>query len=366
MSGEQTPRPRFIFSLTTSPTRINELRPTINSLLSQSYSASHIRINIPLKFGRTGEEYVIPDWLSSTPGIRIHRCELDYGPGTKLVPTILQPCEDATDDDWVVTVDDDIRYQPFLLEELAKVIVANGRKYTYGVSGCRITEYALNGKSALSLSAFYDNIAGNDIILEAYCAIAYQRKELFADKEHFKSYIDATLNASRECKFSDDVVFSNYSIMRGNKNYLVFGKVLCRPRFWAEGCVRDVGNKADALHEMKDWDSPEARYIRVFDFLREKGMLHLQILNLDASSGPFVVGAVEVARDAKAAPIPNSRKKKALLSLWNFANKVKTTIKPDEYNALHTIAGLYDKKDKCFDITFVNEKKGIACKVNLN
>jgi hypothetical protein len=355
------PLPRFIFSLTTSPTRINELRPTIDSLLAQTYRAHHIRINVPFKFGRTGEEYVIPEWLEAIPDIRIHRCVDDYGPGTKLVPSVLAPCDDALADDWIVTVDDDIRYQPFLLEELAKVIVKSGRKYTYGVSGCRITDYQRDGKSALSLSAFYDNIAGDDIILEAYCAIAYPR-ELFGDD--FSSYIENTLMKTRECKFSDDVVFSNYSIMRGNTNYLVFGQILCRPRFWADGCVRDVGNGADALHEMKEWDSPEARYIRVFDQLREQGMLHLKVLKLDHTSGPFKVGVKELPKQSY--PIPTSRKNKAIKALWNFTNPVKSQITPEEYNAIQIVINLYLKKENCYEVTFVNEKKGIACKISLN
>jgi hypothetical protein len=353
--------PRFIFSLTTSPTRIAELQPTITSLLNQTYKAAHIRVNIPYKFGRTGEEYVIPEWLEATPGVRIHRCEVDYGPGTKLVPTVLTKCPDATDTDWIVTVDDDIRYQPFLLEELAKVIVASGRKYTYGVSGCRITDYELDGKRAFSLSAFYDNIAGNDIILEAYCAIAYPRELFAAD---FESYVENTLMKTRECKFSDDVVLSNYSIMRGNLNYLVFGNVLCRPRFWAEGCVRDVGNKADALHEMKDWDSPEARYIRVFNQLREQDMLHLKVLVLDTGSGPFKVGIKELPRQSAA--IPTSRKNRAVKALWGFANPVKSQLTQDEYNAIQAVVNLYIKKENCYEVSFVNEKKGIACRVNLN
>jgi hypothetical protein len=352
---------RFIFSLTTSPTRIAELQPTITSLLNQTYKAAHIRINVPYKFGRTGEEYVIPEWLENTPGVRIHRCDTDYGPGTKLVPTVLSKCADSDDSDWIVTVDDDIRYQPFLLEELAKVITTSGRKYTYGVSGCRITDYQLDGKRALSLSAFYDNISGADIILEAYCAIAYPRELFAAD---FESYVEKTLMKTRECKFSDDVVLSNYSIMRGNMNYLVFGNVLCRPRFWADGCVRDVGNQADALHEMKDWDSPEARYIRVFDQLREEGMLHLKVLTLDEGSGPFKVGVKEIPRQPHA--IPTSRKNRAIKALMSFTNAAKSQITPDEYNAVQILSNLYLKKDNCYEVTFVNEKKGIACKVNLN
>ena len=363
--------PRFIFSLTTSPTRILELEPTIRSLLAQTYQASHIRLNVPLRFGRTGEEYVIPEWLGAIPNVRIHRCEVDYGPGTKLVPSVLEPCADARDDDWIVTVDDDIRYQPFLLEELAKVISSNGRKYTYGVSGCRITDYELNGERALSLSAFYDNIAGDDIILEAYCAIAYPR-ELFEDRPAaaavppmtFREYVDKTLLATKECKFSDDVVLSNYSLMRGNLNYLVFGKILSRPRFWADGCVRDVGNNADALHEMKDWDSPEARYIRVLDQLRDQNMLRLKIRVLSDADGPFQVGLKELP--APTTTITTSRKNKVIKNVWSFTNKVKSIIKEEEYNAIRIVINMYIKSNKCYELTFVNEKKGIVCKVHLN
>ncbi len=355
--------PRFIFSLTTSPTRINTIQPTINSLINQTYKASHIRINIPYKFGRTGEEYVIPEFLLNNDAIHIHRCEIDYGPATKLVPTIIEPCSNADENDWVVTVDDDINYQPFLLEELAKTILRDGRKNTYGVSACRIVEYDLNGKKSHSLCAFYDNIAGDDIILEAYCAIAYPRKELFSDLEHFKKYVNDTLLVSRECKFSDDVVLSNYSIMRGNKNYLVFGNVLCRPRFWAEGCVRDVGNKEDALHLMNDWDSPQTRYIKVFDFLKEKDLLHLKILQMTPEMGPF---ATRITPAESTSPhIPNGRKRKVIEMLVNFTNKAKTNIAAADHTSLQQISHLYMKKDSCFNVAFFNEKKGIAASYDL-
>jgi hypothetical protein len=358
-----TEKPRFIFSLTTSPTRINTIEQTINSLINQSYKATHIRINIPNKFGRTGEEYVIPEFLLNNEYVKIHRCEIDYGPATKLVPSVIDACSDATENDWIVTVDDDINYQPFLLEELSKTILQDGRRNTYGVSACRIVEYNLNGSNSHSLCAFYDNIAGDDIILEAYCAIAYPRKELFSDLEHFKTYINETLLVSKECKFSDDVVLSNYSIMRGNKNYLVFGNVLCRPRFWADGCVRDVGNKDDALHLMNDWDSPQTRYIKVFDFLREKKLLHLNILKMTPDIGPFSARITQIQSDSPY--IANGKKRKMLELFWNFIGKAKDNINSIDYNTLQQVANAYSKQNMCFNVSFINEKKGIAANFDL-
>lgn len=55
-------------------------------MLKQSIRAQEIRINIPYVLKKTGEEYVIPEWLSKTP-VTIVRCE-DQGPATKYLPTL--------------------------------------------------------------------------------------------------------------------------------------------------------------------------------------------------------------------------------------------------------------------------------------
>lgn len=73
-------------SLTTTPSRIGKIKPTIDSFLNQSLKPSGIILNIP-KLSFKGEQYVIPDWLieyDKTTILTINKVDKDYGPGTKL------------------------------------------------------------------------------------------------------------------------------------------------------------------------------------------------------------------------------------------------------------------------------------------
>jgi hypothetical protein len=78
----------IVISFTTMPQRLQseEIKDVISSMLTQTMRAQEIRINIPNESKRTGEEYVIPNWLSKTP-LTIVRC-IDFGPATKYIPTL--------------------------------------------------------------------------------------------------------------------------------------------------------------------------------------------------------------------------------------------------------------------------------------
>ena len=80
-----------IVSLTSTPSRINDSKRTIISILKQSYLPKEIIFNIPY-FSSKNEEYFIPDWLirlsKKYPFIKLNRCEKDYGPATKIIPTL--------------------------------------------------------------------------------------------------------------------------------------------------------------------------------------------------------------------------------------------------------------------------------------
>jgi len=107
-------RPLYV-TLTTVPERLrsNHFQLVIQNLLRQA--PDKIVLNVPHTYLRTGEKYVIPDWVANTPGITIHRCE-DMGPITKLLGGL----KTIPDNALVVVVDDDQIYHDFVLRDLRK------------------------------------------------------------------------------------------------------------------------------------------------------------------------------------------------------------------------------------------------------
>ena len=55
----------IIASLTTIPSRIDLLKPILDSVLNQTIPIDHIEINIPYTCLRTEEEYTIPEWMET-------------------------------------------------------------------------------------------------------------------------------------------------------------------------------------------------------------------------------------------------------------------------------------------------------------
>lgn len=80
-----------VVSLTSTPSRINDSKRTVLSILKQNYLPKKIIFNIPY-FSSKNDEYIIPEWLINLskkyPIIKLNRCEKDYGPATKIIPTL--------------------------------------------------------------------------------------------------------------------------------------------------------------------------------------------------------------------------------------------------------------------------------------
>ena len=81
---------KFIISFTTSPTRIYKIEKMMNAIINQTVKPDLIILNIPKIFHRTNETYQIPDYLNSIyDKFVINHIETDYGPATKIYPTII-------------------------------------------------------------------------------------------------------------------------------------------------------------------------------------------------------------------------------------------------------------------------------------
>lgn len=78
-----------VVSLTTIPSRIDHLLPTLLSLLTQTVPPDAILLCIPqTSLREPSKPYVIPPWLEHMDMVKIIRSSEDYGPSTKLIPAV--------------------------------------------------------------------------------------------------------------------------------------------------------------------------------------------------------------------------------------------------------------------------------------
>ena len=107
---------RVIVSLSTVPDRINNLRPTIRSLLKQTCPPDEIVLAIPEFSVRERRPYVVPKYISRLPRVRILRCREDWGPATKFIAAIQDELAAGRQNTLIMVVDDDRIYPRDALE----------------------------------------------------------------------------------------------------------------------------------------------------------------------------------------------------------------------------------------------------------
>ena len=108
--------PRVIVSLSTVPDRIDNLRPTIRSLLKQTRPPDEIVLAIPEFSVREGQCYIVPEYISRLPRVRVLHCEKDWGPATKFIPAIQDELAAGRGNTLIMVVDDDRLYPRDALE----------------------------------------------------------------------------------------------------------------------------------------------------------------------------------------------------------------------------------------------------------
>ena len=107
---------RVIASLSTVPDRINNLAPTIRSLLKQTRPPDEIVLAIPEFSVRERRHYVVPKYISRLPRVRILRCRQDWGPATKFIAAIQDELAAGRQNTLIMVVDDDRVYPRNALE----------------------------------------------------------------------------------------------------------------------------------------------------------------------------------------------------------------------------------------------------------
>jgi hypothetical protein len=109
-AGRNGDNRRVIVSLSTVPDRINNLRPTIESLLKQTRPPDEIVLAIPEFSIREQRPYGVPKYISRLPRVRVLHCSKDWGPATKFIPVIQDELGAGRENTLIMVVDDDRIY----------------------------------------------------------------------------------------------------------------------------------------------------------------------------------------------------------------------------------------------------------------
>jgi len=272
---------KLIVSLTTSPSRIPLIGNTLLSMLRQN--PFQLILNIPSIFQRTNETYMTEDVFIDmmkencidlneyfVKGVlKWNSCGEDLGPITKLAPIINNiPFEE---DCWIVTIDDDIEYLDGILDMYRDTItkkIKNGEKVAMGMTGFRF------------MNNYICAVESNDFVevLEGYGSVCYHRS--FFPNHTWTQYVNHIIKDPC-CKFSDDIVISNWLAMNNIKRLLVSTPWVNRRMIWSNKCVLDYGNQSDALHNggagiVGSVNAPDTniqRYHKAKKYLLEKKLL---------------------------------------------------------------------------------------------
>lgn len=245
---KETFNDKVIITMTTIPNRLrnNNLKIVINKLLNMKYGNYEIHFNIPYQNKKTNEKYIIPEWLENIDSkkLKIYRTE-DYGPITKILPTILRINDPNV---LLITVDDDLEYiDGFIEYHLRK------RKK---LDNCAI---GFAGISALDGSCHFCTTMNRDIkvkILEGYKTVSY-RRSFFRD-----DFMDFALDG-----WSDDVILSAYMGKHKIDKYVInyYGDNDFSPRVESFPCVKIMPNDKGgcALFREEDLKDDSDKYVNL-------------------------------------------------------------------------------------------------------
>jgi hypothetical protein len=235
------PKTKFIVSFTTSPTRINKCSQMIHSILDQTRKPDLFLLNIPEKFARTGETYIVPKYIRKS--LTVNRIQYDYGPATKLVPTVMYLTDSTREREFdpdhtrIIYLDDDIAYPKRMIETYDKMIPSNDNN-VWTATGFDFVNMKLNGKRLHKDTA---------TIAEGYGSVCV-KLNTFGDDfvEYMTRYTDPD---NQICRLSDDIILSNY-YHRQNVGIMIMNisGFLSIHDMWNEKRILDYGNEDDALH----------------------------------------------------------------------------------------------------------------------
>ncbi len=157
----------FCVSLTSIPSRIENIYQTLESIKKQTLLPSKVFLNLPYKFKRFPEYNFSNEQISSLKDhdVQIVRCE-DYGPATKLMGSITNI---KSNFDCVILIDDDHIYHKKTLEIFIENFKKERINYSYYLNkifnirnGQCSDGFLINTKLLDSIDIFYEKYVKNN------------------------------------------------------------------------------------------------------------------------------------------------------------------------------------------------------------
>ena len=151
--------------MTTLPSRIERIRPTIESLLGGSHVPDKVLIALPSFSHREKRDYVVPAFFDEFgPSVKVEHCGQDWGPGTKLLGSL----DALPEKSYLVLADDDVIYKPSFLSGLIAAQSADHAAsfsyYVYRTGGLWV------GQGVDGFSFWKPNLAGITDFARAHIA----------------------------------------------------------------------------------------------------------------------------------------------------------------------------------------------------
>jgi hypothetical protein len=194
---------RVIVSMTSTPARNGTRHHTLDSLVHQTRVPDSIRV-----YG-SEDIFTTDEFLPYVKLLDLTETE-DRGPVTKL--SVLED-QDITDDDLIVTVDDDIVYQPRWLETLVAGAEAHPDE-AVGFSGWNAYGFIEAERNGWREGGDYiwAEVPGPCDVLEGWSGIAYRKKFFWIDPVMGTASV---LNPLPDFKLVDDVWIAYHLHRRG-------------------------------------------------------------------------------------------------------------------------------------------------------
>ena len=257
---------KVVVSLTTSPSRINTLEKTLNTILNQSYPPYIIRINIPKIFKRTGEIYSIPSFIKDNPKIKIYEYDEDYGPIMKILPTIMDYKNHTNVS--IIYTDDDVIMLPKTIETFLK-LEDKYPEYTLCLSG-----FQFNGKNRWNRNntECFVNVA------EGYMCVYLNKNVLGRIRYSLMDYYKM-ISKNEYCFTSDDLMMGNFYAMNGIFVYKIQTDEVNYNLWWNSGCELPYGKDGDGISSLAS-DQHFTRYNNAYDYLKHQNINFLNVQNI--------------------------------------------------------------------------------------
>jgi hypothetical protein len=237
---------RIIASMTTIPSRIDHIRPAIESVIAQTVPIEDLELNIPYVCVRTNEQYVLPTWLEEMNRVKIFRTD-DYGSITKVAPTFLRHKNDEQTYIW--SADDDFAYPTDQLEKLFRY----HRPSKYRILARHGGQFKEDG----SIDFMFGEAEVS--MFEGFGTVLYPPSCIGED---FLEYVQRT-SENMDCRKSDDVVLSHYFSSRRIPIYLCNIPSQSEP-FYPTGAITFSDDRNALVSETGEH---RERYARVHRYL---------------------------------------------------------------------------------------------------